>query len=107
MVYNVSQDSFSGKDLLFIQQRAQYTNDYHTTSITTPDGQYIDPKLYFITHLRFMLTETRANKQDIILMGDFNDTIGDNINPLTRLIQDMYLRDVHAFTHGYDYDIIT
>ena len=29
-VYNVSQDNSSGDDTLYTQQRAQYTEDYHT-----------------------------------------------------------------------------
>lgn len=51
------------------------------------------------------MKETSAKRRDIIITGDFNDTIGDSYNPLTRLIQDFDLRDVHAFNHGYDYNI--
>ena len=45
MVYNVSQDNSSSYDTVYTQQRAQYTNDYHAQSITTPIDPYIDPKL--------------------------------------------------------------
>ena len=92
---------------MYTQQRAQYTNDYHAQSITTPMDPYIDPKLRFIADLRTLLKESSAKRQDIIITGDFNDVIGDSYNLLTKLIQEFDLRDVHAFNHGYDYDITT
>ena len=61
----------------------------------------------FIADLRLLLKESSAKRQDIIITGDFNDVIGDSFNPLTKLIQQFDLRDVHAFNHGYNYDIAT
>ena len=106
-VYNVSQDNSSGDNTLYTQQRAQYTNDYHAQSINTPIDPYIDPKLCFIADLRLLLKESSAKLQDVIITGDFNDVIGDSFNSLTKLIQEFDLRGVHAFNHGYDYNIAT
>ena len=61
----------------------------------------------FIADLRLLLKESSAKRQDIIITGDFNDVIGDRFNPLTKLIQELDLRNVHAFTHDYDHDIAT
>lgn len=51
-VYNVSQDNSLGYDTLYTQQCAQYINDSHVQSITTPIDPYIDPILHFIANLR-------------------------------------------------------
>ena len=64
-------------------------------------------KLRFIADLCTLLKESNGKRQDIVITGDFNDVIGDSFNPLTKLIQEFDLRDVHAFNHGYDYDIAT
>ena len=80
---------------------------YKYESITNPIDPYINPKLRFIVDLRTLLKESSAKRQDIIITGDFNDVIGDSYNPLTKLIQEFDLRDVHAFNHGYDYNIAT
>ena len=57
--------------------------------------------------MRLLLKKSSAKRQGIIITGEFNNKIGDSFNPLTRLIQEFDLRDVHTFNHGYDYNIAT
>ena len=41
------------------------------------------------------------------MTGDFNKDIGDDLGDLTQLMLEMELVDIHAHTHGYDYEIAT
>ena len=106
-IYNVSQDHTSGNNTLYRQQQALYLNDYNCNDITEDKATYIHPKKRFVKDLRLLLEAAKRKRQDILLTGDFNEDMGDNHNDLTQLMIEMDLVDIHAHTHGYDYEIAT
>ena len=72
------------------------------------DGE-VDPKprKLFIRDLLKLIETAKADNQDIILMGDFNEAIGDDPKMLAKIVQAGNLTDVHAHKHGYDKKIAT
>ena len=65
--YNVPQDTPVGDDTLHAQQTSQYLID----KIYNPH-----PRKLFIKDLLTLIKEAVKDNQDIIIMGDFNETIG-------------------------------
>ena len=106
-VYNVSQDRATGNDTLYNQQQAQYLLHYNLHRLKSNREQYIDPKQRFVTDLLHLLRDASAAGKDIILTGDFNDTIGESHNALTLAILEIGLQDVIAIQHGFDTNIAT
>ena len=106
-VYNVSQDQATGNDTLYNQQQAQYLLHYNLHGLKCNREQYIDPKQRFVTDLLSLLTDASNAGKDIILTGDFNDTIGESHNDLTLAILTIGLQDVIAIQLGFHTDIAT
>ena len=105
--YNVSQDHVSGNDTLYNQQQAQYLLHYNLNGLKCDRVKYIDPKKRFVKDLLSLLKEASATGTDIILTGDFNDTIGESHNDLTLALLEIGLQDVIAIHHGFDTEIAT
>ena len=67
--YNVPQDTQAGDNTLHAQQ----------TSLYLLDGEVDpNPRNNFIRNLFALVTEAKETNQDIILMGDFNEVVGDD-----------------------------
>ena len=106
-VYNVSQERASGNDTLYNQQQAQYLLHYNNHGLQSDRERYIDPKKRFVKDLSSLLKAATATGKDIILTGDFNDTIGESHNDLTLALLESGLQDVIAIHHGFDTNIAT
>ena len=61
-----------------------------------------NPRKQFITDLTRLLSQYVQDKSDIILMGDFNETIGMSIDGMAQVINECGLTDVQAFKHGLE-----
>ena len=105
--YNVSQDHASGNNTLYNQQQAQYLLHYNLHGLKCNREQFIDPKKRFVKDLLSLLKDAFAAGKDIILTGDFNDTIGESHNDLTLALLEIGLQDVIAIRHGFNTDIAT
>ena len=90
--YNVPQDTPAGDNTLHAQQ----------TSIYLLDGE-VDPhpRKNFVLDLLKLLTTAKEEDQDIILLKDFNEVVGDNHRMMARILVKANLTDVHAHKHGH------
>ena len=61
-----------------------------------------NPRRQFVQDLKALLTPYTEAHADIILMGDFNETIGIASHGMAQVIADCELTDVQAFRHGMD-----
>ena len=90
--YNVPQDTPAGDNTLHAQQ----------TSLYLLDGEVDpNPRKNFIRDLVTLVTEAKEDNQDIILMGDFNEVVGDDPKMMAKVIAAGNLTDVHAHRHGH------
>ena len=48
-----------------------------------------------------LLTQAKQDGQDIILLGDFNEVVGDDPKMMARILVKTNLIDVHAHKHGH------
>ena len=89
--YNVPQDTPAGNDTLHAQP----------TSLYLLDGEVApNPRKNFILDLLTVSTKEKDEKQDIILMGDFNEVVGDNLKMMAKILVAGNLTDVHVHKHG-------
>ena len=90
--YNVPQDTPAGDDTLHAQP----------TSLYLLDGEVDpNPRKNFILDLLTVITKAKEEKQDIILMGDFNEVVGDDPKMMAKILVAGNLTDVHAHKHGH------
>ena len=90
--YNVPQDTPAGDDTLHAQQ----------TSLYLLDGEVDpNPRKNFIRDLLTVITTAKEEHQDIILMGDFNEVVGDDPKMMAKILVAGNLTDVHAHKHGH------
>ena len=61
-----------------------------------------NPRKQFITDLIALLKPYCSANADIVLMGDFNESIGLGATGMTRVIQECHLTDAQAYRHGLD-----
>ena len=67
--YNVPQETPAGDDTLHAQQ----------TSLYLLDGEVEpNPRKIFIRNLLTLITTAKEDDQDIILLGDFNEVVGND-----------------------------
>ena len=96
--YNVPQDTPAGDDTLHAQQTSQYLID----KIDNPN-----PRKLFIKYLLTLIKTAVNDNQDIILMGDFNETIGEDPRMMAKVLTAGRLTDIHANRHGLNTNIAT
>ena len=90
--YNVPQDTPVGDDTLHAQQ----------TSLYLLDGEVDpNPRKNFIRDLVPLITTAKGDNQDIILMGGFNEIVGDDPKMMAKVLVSGNLIDVHAQKHGH------
>ena len=90
--YNVPEDTPAGDDTLHAQQ----------TSLYLLDGEVDpNPRKNFIQDLLTLITTAKEDNQDIILMGDFNEVVGDDPKMMAKVLAAGNLTDVHAHKHGH------
>jgi hypothetical protein len=96
--YNVSQykNAKVGEDTLFNQQIALYK----LKNIRDPD-----PKKIFIEDLAVLVKKARKEDKDIILIGDFNEQIGDDPRRMPKVLPEGDLTDAHEYQHLRYYNI--
>jgi hypothetical protein len=61
-----------------------------------------DPRKAFIRDLKSLVTTLKTAQHDIILMGDFNESIGINPGKMASVVAARDLTDTHCFRHGLD-----
>ena len=93
IAYNVPQDTLAGDDTLHAQQ----------TSLYLLNGQ-VHPNLFklFIPYLLTLITIATTENQDIILIGDFNEVVGEDSKLMAKVLSAGKLIDVHAHKHGHE-----
>ena len=96
--YNVPQDTPAGDDTLHAQQTSQYL-------INKIDNPH--PRKLFIKDLLTLIKEAVNDDQDIILMGDFNEIIGEDPRMMAQVLTAGRLTDIHANCHGNKTNIAT
>ena len=90
--YNVPQDAPAGDDTLHAQQTSMYLLDGEVDP---------HPRKNFVCDLLELLTQAKQDDQDIILLGDFNEEVGDDPKMMARILVKANLTDVHAHKHGH------
>ena len=60
-----------------------------------------NPRKNFIQDLLTLITTAKEDNQDIILMRDFNEAVGDDPKTMARVLSAGNLTDVHAHKHGH------
>lgn len=92
IAYNVPQETPVGDNTLHAQQIFVHLLD-----------RKVDPnKKICIRDLLKIITTAIRDNQDIILMGDFNKTIGDNSKMMTKVVAAGRLIDVHNMPINMD-----
>ena len=86
------QETLAGDDTLHAQQTSLYLLDGEVDS---------NPRKNFIRNLFTLVTEAKEDKQDIILIGDFNEVVGDDPKMIAKVLTAGNLTDVHAHKHGH------
>ena len=61
-----------------------------------------NPRRQFVTDLISLLEPYVLKKADILLLGDFNESIGINTNGMTEVLTSCHLADIQAFRHGLE-----
>ena len=61
-----------------------------------------NPRQHFITDLIACLAVYKRERADIIVMGDFNESIGSTSNGMTQVVHECSLTDVQAYIHGLE-----
>lgn len=61
-----------------------------------------DPRRQFITDMKALVKTLHANGNDIILMGDFNESIGANPSGMASVMTEGELSDVFCHRHGLE-----
>lgn len=59
-----------------------------------------NPRELFISDLLSLIENVVNDDQDIILLGDFNKTFGDDITMVAKILTSGRLTDVHVYKHG-------
>ena len=90
--YNSPQDTPAGDHTLHAQQTSLYLLDGEVNP---------NPRKNFIRDLHALVKEAKDNNQDIILMGDFNEVVGDDPKIMAKVLMAGNLTDVHAHKHGH------
>ena len=86
--YNVPQDTLVGDDIVHAKQMFMYLLDGEVDT---------NPRKYFIQDLVTVITTAKEDNQDIILMSEFNEAVGDDPK---LILTAGNLKDVHAHKHG-------
>ena len=89
--YNVPQDTPAGDDTLHAQQMSMYLLD---------DEVDPNPRKNFIQDLVTVITTAKEADQDITLMCDFNEAVGDDPKIMATVLLEGNLTNVHANKHG-------
>ena len=90
--YNVPQDTPVGDDTLHAQQTSLYLLDGEVNP---------NPRKIFIRDLLTLITTAKEDNQDILLMGDFNEVVGDDSKMMAKLLSVSNLIDVHTHKHSH------
>ena len=61
-----------------------------------------DPRKIFIRDLKALVRQLKTSNHDIILMGDFNESIGTKPEEMASVITAGQLTNVHCFKHGIE-----
>ena len=77
--------------------RAQQISLLRQKGFTNPN-----PRTHFINDLKTLITSYHSKSADIILMGDFNESIGARADSMTSVIQAGSLTDVQSYCHGLE-----
>ena len=88
-------------------QFCRLLNKDKTKAYSTNREKYINPRLQFYNDLTKLLRTHLADKNDIILTGDFNDKIGNKYDDLTQMIEALGLIDIYSYRHGFESDVGT
>ena len=64
---------------------------------STNRDKYINPRIRFYNDLTKLLRTNLADKNDIILTGDFNDEIRNKYDDLTQMIEALGLIDIYSY----------
>jgi hypothetical protein len=59
-----------------------------------------NPRLHFINDLTALVSHYQSNQADIILMGDFNEVIGLDLNGMAKVVRTGHLTDVQTYTYA-------
>jgi endonuclease/exonuclease/phosphatase family metal-dependent hydrolase len=73
---------------------------YYKAQLTFVRVQSPNPRQRFIANLRRDIKTRIRNQEAIILVGDFNERLGDDPNLLASICGEFDLFDVHAYQHG-------
>ena len=60
-----------------------------------------NPRKNFIRDLLKLITTAKEDSQDIILMGDFNEVVDDDLKMMAKVVSAGNLTDVHAHKHEH------
>ena len=77
--------------------RAQQISILRQRGFTCPN-----PRTHFINDLKKLITTYHSQSADIILMGDFNESIGIRADAMASVLQAGSLTDVQSYCHGLE-----
>jgi hypothetical protein len=59
-----------------------------------------NPRLHFINDLSSLVQQYHKSNADILVMGDFNEVIGLDLNGMAKVLRKGHLTDIQTYFHG-------
>ena len=92
----------------FTTNKEQYTTAAQQRSLLIRQGDaHLQPRQAFQRDLRQFLSKLHQQEQEILLLGDFNERLGDNINGTAQLAAEFNLTDKFSTQHPHLQDPAT
>jgi hypothetical protein len=93
----------------FTIDKGQHTiTAQHQRSLLIQQGDtHLKPRQAFQRDLRHFLRKLLQQDQDILLIGDFNERLGDNLNGTAQLAAEFHLTDIFSIQHPHLQDPAT
>jgi exonuclease III len=66
-----------------------------------------NPRKQFIDDLQRTISQSVANHESVVIIGDYNEALGKNANLMASICSKYDLFDVHTHFHGANADIPT
>lgn len=95
----------------FSQDKGTYTAYAQQRNLLIQQGEtHIHPRQAFIRDLRQFIQQTKTQypgQHEILVLGDFNEQIGDTPQGIARLAAEFHLTDIYRMQHPHLQDIAT
>jgi endonuclease/exonuclease/phosphatase family metal-dependent hydrolase len=92
----------------FTTDKGQYTAASQQRSLLIRQGElHLDPRKAFQRDLRSFLQQLQELRHEVMILGDFNERLGDNIHGTAQLAAEFNLTDILSIQHPHLQDTAT